>query len=262
MRQQGIWNWTLPAWAGRLPSGRTYNTCPSAGICAHICYARAGAYRFPSVLARHEMNLEYVLDDLSGWEHQMGHELLAKRFLKSWVRIHDAGDFFSDEYLKAWLRIIQSAPEHVNFYAYTKEVSRFRELVDPRKYPRFRYVFSLGGVQDHLLDLTVEPHADVFPDAASVRAHGYTSQASSDLIAVSGRIRIGITANRHRHLQRIQGERSFGALQRQQRAAARDRHGRRCATGRRSSACSHSGPTAPSPECPVQNPHTPPQAST
>jgi hypothetical protein len=37
----GVWNWTLPAWAGRLPDGRTFNTCPSAGICARVCYARA-----------------------------------------------------------------------------------------------------------------------------------------------------------------------------------------------------------------------------
>lgn len=40
MRQIGVWNWSLPAWAGRLADGRTYNTCPSAGICAQACYAR------------------------------------------------------------------------------------------------------------------------------------------------------------------------------------------------------------------------------
>lgn len=41
MRQIGVWNWSLPAWAGRLADGRTYNTCPSAGICAQACYARS-----------------------------------------------------------------------------------------------------------------------------------------------------------------------------------------------------------------------------
>lgn len=41
MRQIGVWNWSLPAWAGRLADGRTFNTCPSAGICAQACYARS-----------------------------------------------------------------------------------------------------------------------------------------------------------------------------------------------------------------------------
>jgi hypothetical protein len=41
LRPIGVWAWTLPAWAGRLPDGRTYNTCPSAGICRDVCYARS-----------------------------------------------------------------------------------------------------------------------------------------------------------------------------------------------------------------------------
>jgi hypothetical protein len=41
MKAIGAWNWSLPAWAGRLADGRTYNTCPSAGICAQACYARS-----------------------------------------------------------------------------------------------------------------------------------------------------------------------------------------------------------------------------
>jgi hypothetical protein len=42
LRREGIWNWTIPAWAGRLADGRTYNTCPSAGVCAKVCYALNG----------------------------------------------------------------------------------------------------------------------------------------------------------------------------------------------------------------------------
>ncbi|PNE17564.1 hypothetical protein [Amycolatopsis sp. BJA-103] len=41
LRKQDIWNWSLPAWAGRFADGRTYNACPSAGICAKTCYARS-----------------------------------------------------------------------------------------------------------------------------------------------------------------------------------------------------------------------------
>nr|WP_240656474.1 hypothetical protein [Streptomyces sp. V2] len=41
LKPLGVWNWSLPAWAGRFPDGTTYNTCSSAGICATVCYARA-----------------------------------------------------------------------------------------------------------------------------------------------------------------------------------------------------------------------------
>jgi len=33
LRREGIFNWTLPAWAGRFADGRTYNTCPEPGAC-------------------------------------------------------------------------------------------------------------------------------------------------------------------------------------------------------------------------------------
>jgi hypothetical protein len=96
MKTIGAWNWSLPAWAGRLADGRTYNTCPSAGICRHVCYALNGTYRWPVVRARHHANLAFVLDDLAGWEHAMTAELGAAKFRSVWIRIHDAGDFFSD----------------------------------------------------------------------------------------------------------------------------------------------------------------------
>jgi hypothetical protein len=42
LREDGIWNWTLPAWVVRLADGRSFNVCPSAGACAKVCYARNG----------------------------------------------------------------------------------------------------------------------------------------------------------------------------------------------------------------------------
>jgi hypothetical protein len=41
LKRLGIWNWSLPAFAGKLPDGRSYNACPSAGVCAQACYARS-----------------------------------------------------------------------------------------------------------------------------------------------------------------------------------------------------------------------------
>lgn len=89
MRRIRAWNWTLPAWAGRLDDGRTYNTCPSAGVCKYVCYARNGTYLFPAVKAKHQANLKMVLDDLPGWTDAMNAELLHRKFRGAAIRIHD-----------------------------------------------------------------------------------------------------------------------------------------------------------------------------
>ncbi len=52
LRADGVWNWTLPALAARLPDGRTIKTCPAAGVCAQACYARNGTCNIPTVAAR------------------------------------------------------------------------------------------------------------------------------------------------------------------------------------------------------------------
>lgn len=222
LRREGIFNWSLPAWAGRLPDGRTYNTCPSAGECAKLCYARTGTYRFPGVLAAHERNLMRVLDDLPGWERRMEEDLNHPRYRGAHVRVHDSGDFFSREYLAAWLRVMRYTPLN-RYYAYTKEISFFKELVEPDPPPNFYWCYSLGGTQDGLVDREHDRHADVFADEAAIEAAGYTSQDSSDLLAIYGPPKVGIPANHIRHLQKRQGAASFGELQRRREARRRPR---------------------------------------
>ncbi|MFD5321145.1 hypothetical protein [Streptomyces sp. NPDC127098] len=205
MRAIGVWNWTLPAWAGRLPDGRTYNTCPSAGVCSSVCYARHGTYTWPQVKAKHHANLQFVLDDLPGWESAMTTELGARRFRGTWIRIHDSGDFFSDAYLASWLRIIR-ARWAVNFYAYTKEIARFRAMVEPDPPDNFLWVYSYGGTQDNALDPASDRVADVFPDEDAITAAGWHSQEANDLLAVLGPRLVGIPANRIPHfLKRLAG---------------------------------------------------------
>ena len=40
LREDGVFNLSLPAWAIRMRDGRKFNCCPNAGICATLCYAR------------------------------------------------------------------------------------------------------------------------------------------------------------------------------------------------------------------------------
>ncbi|MFG3429398.1 hypothetical protein [Streptomyces californicus] len=226
---QPIYKWTLPAFAGRLPDGRTYNTCPSAGICKNLCYARSGTFRFSNVLRSHESNLQYVLDDPEAWEEQMTKELESARYhpknVRTHVRVHDSGDYFSEEYLSAWLRIMRNTPEVV-FYSYTKEIKLFEKRVRPKPPANFRWRYSYGGLQDEL----IEPghlHVDVFPDEESLAEAGYTSQAPSDLRGAYGPETLGIPANNIAHLKKRQGARTFRALQRAANAEKNDRRAKR-----------------------------------
>jgi hypothetical protein len=215
LRADRVYNWSLPAWSGRLPDGRTYNTCPSAGVCRKACYALSGTYRFSNVLGRHQANLQFVLDDLDEWQQDMTTELAHERYHRRWIRIHDAGDFFSDEYLQAWLEIAAMTPTSA-FYCYTKEVARFRRLVEGRAPRNFFWVYSYGGTQDHLLDDTSDRVADVFPDEAAIDRAGYANQEASDLLAVLGPSRVGIPANRIPHFIKAMRGRTFREWQQQE----------------------------------------------
>lgn len=229
LRAIGVWNWTLPAWAGRLPDGRTYNTCPSAGVCRQVCYARHGTYTWPVVRARHHANLAFVsddLDDLGGWRAAMTTDFGAGKFAGRWIRIHDSGDFFSDDYLGAWLEVTAARPA-VNFYAYTKEVARFRTIVEPAPPPNFRRVYSHGGLQDTDLDPATDRVADVFGDVEAITAAGWNSQDGSDLLAVLGPTPVGVPANRIPHLRRRQGPRTFRSWQSDTDRSSPHRPGRR-----------------------------------
>jgi len=212
LKADGVFNWTLPAWATKLRDGRKFNCCPNAGICATLCYARNGTYTFPAVRAAHERNLRLVLDHLDVWERRMGAELRHRRYRGKHVRIHDSGDFFSDAYLEAWLRIIALAP-WATFYAYTKEVSRFKRLVEPKPPPNFLWIYSLGGKEDLLIDRERDRHADVFPTTEATLASGYESQEASDLYAIYSPRKVGIVANNIPAFKRKQGGATFGELQ-------------------------------------------------
>jgi hypothetical protein len=90
---------------------------------------------------------------------------------------------------------MRAHPE-VTFYAYTKEVRRFRHLVEPNPPPNFLWVYSYGGRQDTEIDPDRDRVADVFPDETAITAAGWSSQEASDLLAVLGPRLVGVPANR------------------------------------------------------------------
>ena len=211
LRKDGIFTWSLPALSAKTTDGRLISTCPNADACANLCYARSGTYRFSNVLAAHTRNLEMVLDDFDGWWSTLNEELSHVRYKNKYVRIHDSGDFFAEHYLKGWIDLALKHQE-TTFYAYTKEVAmvkRFQLLPS-----NFQILFSMGGKQDHLIDIENDRHADVFPTLEALLEAGYTDQGESDLLAIQlPTNKIGIVSNNIKHLQKRQGNATFGSLQ-------------------------------------------------
>lgn len=215
LRPDGIYNWSIPALAAKLSNGKNIKTCPNAGACANVCYARNGTYNFSNVKARHTANLEYVIDDPQGWFAQMLEEVNHPRMRGKYVRIHDSGDFFSEDYLLLWLKIALLTPD-VTFYCYTKEVSMFKRIVEYDCPKNFRYLYSLGGREDYLIDLELDRHADVFPDDAAILEAGYSNQDASDLLAITlPSNKIGIPQNNIPQFRKRLAGRTFGEVQKE-----------------------------------------------
>ena len=108
------------------------NTCPGAGSCKVECFAmKGGKIQFKAAWQSDGRILTYLLNDPDGFFNQLSNEISVesqaaakgdKKFPNGWqttVRWHDAGDFFSPEYLDLALKMAAKHPD-VRFYAYTK----------------------------------------------------------------------------------------------------------------------------------------------
>ena len=172
-----------------IPAYKSANgmfTCPNAGACAKGCYALAGAYRFSNVARTFEARL--ALTQSNEFIDAMLKEIDDKRAER--IRIHDSGDFYSEEYLDKWISIMQARP-NVEFYAYTKMVSMFKRRA--KDLPKnFKLVFSFGGTEDKLIDVTNDRHSLVFESLEDLKRAGYADASNQDDIALGKNPRIGL----------------------------------------------------------------------
>jgi hypothetical protein len=108
------------------------NTCPGAGSCKVDCFAmKGGKVQFANAWLSDGRILTYLLNDPEGFKNQLKREIEkeykdgkkgSKGFEDGWnvtIRWHDAGDFFSPEYLDLAFDIARDFPD-VKFYTYTK----------------------------------------------------------------------------------------------------------------------------------------------
>jgi hypothetical protein len=169
----------IPAFA----SQDGFKTCPMAGKCATVCYARQGTFTWPIVKAAREFNLSVARQ--SNFATLAIDDLKRLKAFKV-VRIHDSGDFFSQDYLTAWFTIAMAYPEKI-FYAYTKSL----HLDFSGKPNNFKIIQSEGGKMDKLIN-KAQSHSRIFADETARIAAGYVDGNIDDSPAIEGEIKIGL----------------------------------------------------------------------
>lgn len=196
--------WGIPADLDfRTPNGEQQNTCPAALACRAVCYAKQGTYRFPNVINARMHNLTLstrpdfaalIIADLAGMV------VKSRKCRKPYnvVRLHDSGDFYSQEYLNAWATVAAAYP-HVVFYAYTKSVHLDYSAIPDN----LRITQSLGGRHDNLVQLN-RPHSRIFSSEDARLAAGYEDGNASDIPAIEGVTNIGLTYHGGRKLTKAQ----------------------------------------------------------
>jgi len=102
------------------------NTCPGAGSCKVDCFAmKGGKVQFKGAWLSDARILTFLLNDPTGFFNTLSAEIGKEQSLAQKggytvsIRWHDAGDFFSPEYLDLALKMAAKHPD-VKFYAYTK----------------------------------------------------------------------------------------------------------------------------------------------
>jgi len=159
------------------------NTCPGALACRAVCYAKQGGYRYPASKAARAHNL--ALSQQDAFVSLVVADLKRMRAANT-VRIHDSGDFYSQEYFNKWCDIARALP-YLTFYAYTKSLT-----LDLSGAPEnFKVTQSLGGKHDNLVNLG-KPHSRIFTSHDDRERAGYVDGNLTDAYAIEGEQKIGL----------------------------------------------------------------------
>jgi hypothetical protein len=170
-----IFNFSIPA-GNDKKSGKI--TCPFAGSCLKLCYAKRGMYRFGNV--ERALTKRYEASKEENFVQTITDELAkVKKDKQIYIRIHDSGDFYSPAYFAKWLEIARLNPT-VRFYAYTKSHSFIRGIELPEN---FDLIFSLGSTKDELIDQAKERHSKIFYSSEEMQDQGYTDSSYLDIVA-------------------------------------------------------------------------------
>lgn len=145
------------------------NTCPGAGECKLYCYALKGGYvQWKAVSMSQSRLLNWLYNDPDGFMAQLDSEIsrlsekAKKKNSKIVIRWHDAGDFFSPQYLEKAYALASQHPD-VDFYAYTKIAS----VAQAERPDNFKINFSMGAKrsEEKHIDFKRTKNSRVIPTA-------------------------------------------------------------------------------------------------
>jgi len=160
MPNEFVYKTGIPAYRGivfDIKSNKFYfiNTCPGAGQCAIICYARKGRYiQYSNAYDSMTRRLNYLLNFPEKYEEQMYEELKEKceehdAYVgykpKVIVRWNDSGDFFARKYVEisdSVMKRLKREGYNIESYAYTK--------IPDIKDSSINTTFSIGGKESNL----------------------------------------------------------------------------------------------------------------
>lgn len=170
-----------------LPAGYA---CPHAGVCKTMadrttglitdlpqyngtdaaeyrCFAAMAETR-PTVRQARWHNWDLIRETMymDGDQVTLIHDLIELSLLaqpkRDLIRIHESGDYWTENYMKAWILTAQEHPD-INFYSYTKSLGMWYQLKDLMP-SNFYLTASCGGTLDYL----IPKYPDVFQRVAYV----------------------------------------------------------------------------------------------
>jgi hypothetical protein len=155
-----FYNTTLPALKGLVIDEDTgefkiVDTCPSAGACQLVCYAKHGSYvMYPDVSMFQHKTLNYLFNDPEGFKDQLEAEIklasVKNRGKRVQIRWNDSGDLLSPKFFNMVMDIASSTP-FVDHYIYTKEVSQAKNANIPDNVI-FNFSYGARKEQEALID--------------------------------------------------------------------------------------------------------------
>lgn len=206
-----------------LPAGYT---CPMADVCKSMahrkgkafkdgkkikdhgdirCYAASTEVQYKAVRDNRWRNHD-LLKDMGSPEKMSDLILRSLKYYEtqngkiSTFRIHDSGDFYSQDYFDAWLLAAKQRTD-IHFYAYTKSISFWKarkksipknlnliaseggkedDLMNKEKFRKSTIVKSVGDAKDKKLPIDVDDSLAAYGDSdTALLVHG-TQKAGSD----------------------------------------------------------------------------------
>ena len=149
--------------------------------CQFRCFSASQEATFPSAYNKRKANFDAMRSLKTS--HDMANAI-AEAMPKNLgiCRIHVAGDFFNEEYFKAWQAVAYTNPTRL-FYAYTKSLNYWVRLRDHLP-SNLVLTASRGGRLDHMIDEYNLRESKVVFSEAEADALGYEIDHTDELAAI------------------------------------------------------------------------------